>query len=317
MNSMLGFGFLQSLGFFLFWMHDAFTSGFYNYRNVTPNLLRYRCVLQSSVLASLVFPWALQAIVIPVEMSLNRLSPQNINVNVGDTVMWVSRADHATTDTESYAGEWKSEPLSTGSSFAYTFSRAGEYVYRSRTYLGSAAFGTAGTVNVLPGSNSVPMAMILTPVNGFYFTELQPIPISASVASPKSGIEKVEFFAGDQSLGVVTNAPYDLAFSNAGPGNYALTAHLTDKEGMVVISQPVEITIDPRGVSRFSSFRQLPQGQFFSNYNVPIGLSHCVQRSEDLITWESIFSTSSGAGTFVDDTVTNVVQRFYRIQHCP
>jgi plastocyanin len=272
--------------------------------------------ISASGLALIVFSCGLEAAVVPVEMSFKRFTPENITINVGDTVVWTNPTD-TLTDTESYGGEWNSGLLSQGASFSYTFDKPGPYVYRSRTYLVSASFAVAGTVKVQPWVNNSPVSRILSPVDAFYFTESQYIPISVLVASSENEIDKVEFFVGTQILGDVTNAPYTLVLTNAQPGKHVLTAQFIDKSGIFAVSPPVEITVDPFGISRFSSFRRLPHGEFFSNYNVPNGYFHCVETSEDLITWEVILRTSSGAGTFVDDTVTNLVHRFYRIRHCP
>jgi chitinase len=72
------------------------------------------------------------------------------------------------------------------------------------------------------------------------------INMSASVSETNGvGISQVQFFEGSTSLGIATNGPYNLVWSNAPIGNYALTAVATDNNGHTATSPSVNMTITP------------------------------------------------------------------------
>ena len=71
------------------------------------------------------------------------------------------------------------------------------------------------------------------------------VALSASVSDPVGTIGQVEFFAGSTSLGAVTNEPYDLVWSNAPSGSYALTAVATDDGGLTATSSVASVIISP------------------------------------------------------------------------
>ncbi len=56
-------------------------------------------------------------------------------------------------------------------------------------------------------------------------------------------ISKVEFFSGNNSLGVDTIAPYSIVWKPAATGNYILTARATDSQGAVGTSQSTALRV--------------------------------------------------------------------------
>jgi hypothetical protein len=73
-------------------------------------------------------------------------------------------------------------------------------------------------------------------------------------------VTQVQFFQGTTSLGMVASAPYSMVWSNAMPGNYALTAVVTDNDGLTSTSETANIIVDvppsvtltnPAGNARF------------------------------------------------------------------
>ena len=101
--------------------------------------------------------------------------------------------------------------------------------------------------------NIPPSVKIVAPTNGAAFTAPANIPIVADARDSDGSVATVEFFAGTNSLGIKTNNPlaaspvnpFALVWSNAPPGNYALTAVATDDGGDASTSEPVEITVRP------------------------------------------------------------------------
>jgi hypothetical protein len=99
---------------------------------------------------------------------------------------------------------------------------------------------------------------ILMPSDGSMFLAPADIQIAALTAYFTDTVATVEFFAGTNSLGVVTNsskglggtrpsplpeALFWLAWSNVPPGDYALTATATDHAGNTVTSAAVDISV--------------------------------------------------------------------------
>ncbi len=64
--------------------------------------------------------------------------------------------------------------------------------------------------------------------------------------TPVDGIiRRVEFFANGARLGMVTNAPYSIVWSNLPAGDYALVGKAIDDHGVVRESSPVDLHVTP------------------------------------------------------------------------
>ncbi len=108
-----------------------------------------------------------------------------------------------------------------------------------------------------PPPKAAPTVDIVTPSDGSMFLAPADIQIAALTAYFTDTVANVEFFAGTNSLGVVTNiskglggprpplpeALVWLAWSNVPPGDYALTATATDLAGNAVTSAAVDISV--------------------------------------------------------------------------
>ena len=107
-------------------------------------------------------------------------------------------------------------------------------------------------------TNGPPSVEIIAPQEGATFLVGQVIHVCASSQNFTDLVARVEFFAGTNSLGVVTNGLYlwnsmrlgDLreqssciTWSNAAAGAYILTARATDLAGNTVNSAPVDISV--------------------------------------------------------------------------
>jgi hypothetical protein len=131
------------------------------------------------------------------------------------------------------------------------------------------ALGSLAQTSVPPiTSNLPPVVRITSPPNGAIFRAPLNLPLFAYAADPDGFVTSVEFFAGATGLGFghpVTAVPpplppgpvqppilivvptnyWELTWSNAPVGNYALTAKATDNGGASTFSAPVNITILP------------------------------------------------------------------------
>lgn len=102
-------------------------------------------------------------------------------------------------------------------------------------------------------TNRPPWVSIVAPTNGASFIAPVDIRIAAQAGDPDAGdyVATVEFFAGTNRLGIVTNNPssaspvnpFQLVWSNVPPGGCVLTARATDNHGAATVSARVEIVV--------------------------------------------------------------------------
>jgi hypothetical protein len=240
--------------------------------------------------------------------------PENVLVYVDDTVRWNARL---TVGTESYTGEWKSPILKRGETFAYTFTKPGIYVYRIVWYSESTPPSfigyRVGTVTVQALADSHPAISIVAPPDGFLVSGS--FLMRSAVTNVEANVRAVQFFRGDQLIGTVTNSPFGMFVpgdSNSGK-TYEFRASVIDNAGTTNFSPRILITFD--AFKMFKPFR-LPQGQFVSFHSGP-GEPDCVFWSEDLkLRNDPIVGQRLGGSTYVDETSTNAIQRFYKVVGC-
>ncbi len=117
------------------------------------------------------------------------------------------------------------------------------------------------TVYIAPkmATNVPPVVSLVAPTNGALFYTPVDIPLVAVAGDPDGTVATVEFFAGTNSLGVVTNGPvldpaggtpsttrgFLLTWSNAPAGLFTLAAKATDNCGASTLSAPVTINVRP------------------------------------------------------------------------
>jgi len=103
----------------------------------------------------------------------------------------------------------------------------------------------------VPPTNIPPVVRITSPTNGSAFTPPADILIFADANDLDGTVETVEFFAGTNSLGVVTNNPmamspinpWHVLWTNVSAGVYALRTKATDDQGAIGWSEPVRIVV--------------------------------------------------------------------------
>jgi hypothetical protein len=114
--------------------------------------------------------------------------------------------------------------------------------------------------NDFPPTNTPPKVAITKPESGEVFLAPADIPIVVAACDPDGWVHTIEFFEGNNLLGVVTNylessaaGTADLAqlfrllWKDVMPGDYVLTALATDNRGASTVSDPVRIrVIGPR-----------------------------------------------------------------------
>jgi hypothetical protein len=93
-------------------------------------------------------------------------------------------------------------------------------------------------------SNSPPVVSITSPTNYALFTPSTKISITASASDSDGRIYQVQFFGDSTSLGIRTNSPYTLTWTNVPSGAHALTAVATDNFGATATSDVIYVLAD-------------------------------------------------------------------------
>jgi hypothetical protein len=93
-------------------------------------------------------------------------------------------------------------------------------------------------------TNFFPDVGIVSPPGGSIFSPPANIPLVAQATTPSGSITQVQFFSGSTSIGVVSNAPYSLTWSNVTSGSYNLTARVLDSRGLTATSSVVSVLVD-------------------------------------------------------------------------
>jgi hypothetical protein len=72
-----------------------------------------------------------------------------------------------------------------------------------------------------------------------------PVNLAAAASDGNGSVTRVEFFAGDTSLGVDTSSPYTTTWANPPAGTHRLTARATDNDGNVTTSAAISLGSAP------------------------------------------------------------------------
>jgi plastocyanin len=258
-------------------------------------------------------PPALRASVLTnVDILDNAFSPMDVTIKVNDQVMWTwtGSLQHSTTADSLL---WDSGVNTAPFVFTNTFSTAGTYSYSCVVH------GFTGSITVQAGVVP-PTVNISAPTNGATFAAPWTGTIQASASSANGTISNVDFYAGTNRLGSVSNpsANPSLAVTNLAAGSYTLTAVATDSVGASNTSAGVTITVVTPVPILLSSFQRLSASAFQFNYTANPALSYVVQRSATLKNFIplSTNTASSSPVTFRDNNATGAVN-FYRVMRLP
>jgi len=104
-------------------------------------------------------------------------------------------------------------------------------------------------------TNRLPTVRLVMPADRAEFRAPANVLLVARADDADGEVKTVEFFAGDQSLGIRTNlpvanplGPFVLGWDDVGVGEYRLTARATDNLGGTTVSEPVVIVVKPGSV---------------------------------------------------------------------
>jgi hypothetical protein len=125
-------------------------------------------------------------------------------------------------------------------------------------------FASGITPGVTNSFNQAPSVMLVSPTNGALFQVPADVALAALASDPDGAVTQVEFFAGQISLGVATNAPYQMTWTSAPVGAHALVAKARDNRLAVTVSAPVIITVEPPPLGNGIGLR----GDYYDNIDL-------------------------------------------------
>ncbi|MDQ3535090.1 MAG: Ig-like domain-containing protein, partial [Bacteroidota bacterium] len=120
---------------------------------------------------------------------------------------------------------------------------AGIYLLTAKATSNKGESKTSSSVEIIVSSNIPPTVEITSPENGTIFSEEEPINILVEAEDADGTVELVEFFQGNNKIGEVNLAPFQINWFGAGPGTYDLTAKAYDNEGGTTTSSSVTISV--------------------------------------------------------------------------
>jgi hypothetical protein len=126
-----------------------------------------------------------------------------------------------------------------------------DHVDRSGRWTGRVVSG--GRLNVFQAASAVgtvspntpPAATIVSPADGASFKEPAVVTIDAMASDSDGSIRQVAFYANGAPIGLATDSPYSITWSNVAAGTYTLKAVATDDRWATGTSAAVTVTVNP------------------------------------------------------------------------
>ena len=118
--------------------------------------------------------------------------------------------------------------------------------------------------------NLPPSISLVSPGVGQTFIVPTNLVIQASVQDFAGVVTQVVFYAGTTKLGTLTNAPYNLTWTNVPIGVYSLSAQATDNDGAFTVSSPVVIVVTSNRPPVVTLLTPTNGAAFFVPFNLAI-----------------------------------------------
>ena len=161
-----------------------------------------------------------------------------------------------------------------------------------------------------------PSVTISNPAAGTVFAAPANVRLVANATVSSGSVTNVAFFANNNPLGSVTNAPFSVTATNLGAGAYALAAVAT-AAGVTATSSVVNITV-VAPVAILSSSPGVINNQFTFAYSANPGLSYIVQNSSNLVDWVSVRTNIAVSNQeHYSESFNPNGSRYYRVGQLP
>jgi hypothetical protein len=274
-------------------------------------------ILKSLLLLSTLF-WSLHATAatVFVEVSLFNLSPDPVNINVGDSVYWTG--DEDPDFTYAISGPWGTVFTPGG----VTAPAQGTYPYTASSILGGGSFN--GTAIVSAGvPNSPPTVTITSPTNNEVFIAPASFAFTAEASDPDpNDVWDVEFWVNDVMVDDVYDPPYTTTVTDLPVGTYTLMVVVWDfsfetATNSITITVTDSTPVTPVALTAIA----LAGGNFeFSAAGFVAGKTNVLQTSTNLaspLNWVSIATNVAASSTASFTNKVAAGQHFFRVLQLP
>ena len=92
-------------------------------------------------------------------------------------------------------------------------------------------------------TNTLSTVALISPANGSVFLAPTNLTLAASATDP-DGVRSVNFYNGNNLVGIATNQPFAITLTNVATGDYAFSARAIDNHGARTWSSPVLVTVE-------------------------------------------------------------------------
>jgi hypothetical protein len=181
--------------------------------------------------------------------------------------------------------------------------------------------GSVTYIRSTPPPAVAPTVAITSPSTGAVFAAAANVSLKANATVTGGTVTNVQYFAGGNSLGRATQAPFSVTASNLVAGAYSITAVAT-AAGISATSSPVNISV-VTPVPVLLSQPAVSNGLFSFSYSANAGLRYVVERASNVtgansLDW-SAHSTNVASGSSVgfSESAISTGSRIYRVGLLP
>jgi hypothetical protein len=164
----------------------------------------------------------------------------------------------------------------------------------------------------------MPAVAIASPANNSIVTACQPVTFTFTTSDTSATISKVEMFQGATSVGESSAVPFTTTWKPDAVGSFTLTAQATDSQGVVAVSNPIQLTAVAPPVNQLIADGFDASGAFSLCFAGQAGRSYSIQASTNLslgaVGWTTLGRAISinGLLQYRDTNAPGAVVRFYR-----
>ncbi|HJU21580.1 MAG TPA: Ig-like domain-containing protein [Casimicrobiaceae bacterium] len=171
-------------------------------------------------------------------MTFTAGSPITLAANASDPDGTISKV-------EFYRGASTLIGTATSAPYGYTWTNAtsGTYSLTAKAYDDRRATTTSSAVSITVVDNKPPSIVLTSPSLGTFAAAGSTVTFSATATDVDGTVARVEFFDGAVSVGVVSRAPFQLAWIASSVGTHTISAIATDDRGGTARSQYVDILV--------------------------------------------------------------------------
>ena len=261
-------------------------------------------LLLADLLMLFVATGPLRASEVTVGVSLFDLTPNTVNIKIGDIVHWV---DADGLDDYFISGSFGSAAVPCG----VRLWSPGSYHYNAGWLYGGI---WAGTINV-SAVDAPPFVAITSPTNGAVFAAPAAVAFEADATDPDlNDIWDVEFWVGDTMVDDLFYPPYTTALTDLPAGTYTLKAIAWDYS-YVTYTNSIIITVKNPGPITLGGAAWTGTSLIFHADGLVVGKTNVMECSTNLIDWWPVqTNVADGTSQGFTNTLAGRAQFFRMMQ---